>query len=414
MDMKIETDINEITSIISSQLAPTIDNLLKTNVLNYYATMTEDEKKKKLIQYRQKFAEYKEILKNDISVKKYLQAYEFILEFRKFILGTLGDINYSFVISYKSAKSNSEVQLKTITLGKLNFLQLLKDKNGNIIGLKQDAGRLRFTTSFLQNLRKIIKEIEQKGMSIEINSSCSSFSLVNDDLGARENFDNGKIFKARIDFLQRLYKIQKFYQFQLSITKDITATNGKKVVEFYIKKVNGNPDSSTVFSALGKYFSDEMTAKRQALREANINSIDPKYPNAGNLTEMYILAKNRLNQGKNHFHPRKQIPGMTLFQLWNEVKSNRQPFYSGGDILMNQVKSFLGENPTLTTYNTIRNTINNFYNALNKNSIVEIKNELNKLLLQDSNNSKLITAEEKELSQAIAQSFTEFFKDLTK
>jgi hypothetical protein len=60
---------------------------------------------------------------------------------------------------------------------------------------------------------------------------------------------------------------------------------------------------------------------------------------------------------------------MTLFELWNEVRTNREPFYSGGDYLLNQIKSFLGSNPSLTSYSTIRKTIENFYNALNASSI---------------------------------------------
>ena len=76
------------------------------------------------------------------------------------------------------------------------------------------------------------------------------------------------------------------------------------------------------------------------------------------------------------------MSGKNLFELYNEVKSNTEPFYSGGDILLNQIKSFLGSNPSLTSYATIRKTIQNFYNALNKPSLSETKNALSKLLLQ--------------------------------
>ena len=40
---------------------------------------------------------------------------------------------------------------------------------------------------------------------------------------------------------------------------------------------------------------------------------------------------------------------------------------------MNQIKSFLGSNPSLTSYSTIRKTIERFYNALNSSSIAETK-----------------------------------------
>ena len=154
-------------------------------------------------------------------------------------------------------------------------------------------------------------------MDIKIDSGCSSFILVNETLGTRQSFSSGKLFKARIDALQHQYKVQTFYQFELTVTKDISRKTGAEVFKYMTTRVNGNPESSSVFSAIGKYFSDEMTAKREAANKAFGVSIDLSYPNAGNLTELYITAKNRLNQGKNRFIPRKKVPGMTLFELWN-------------------------------------------------------------------------------------------------
>lgn len=81
---------------------------------------------------------------------------------------------------------------------------------------------------------------------------------------------------------------------------------------------------------------------------------------------------------------------------------------------MNQIKGFLGSNPSLTSYSTIRKTIEKFYNALNASSIAETKELLAKELLQENSKSELITKEQRELSQAIAESFARFFKDLTK
>jgi hypothetical protein len=84
---------------------------------------------------------------------------------------------------------------------------------------------------------------------------------------------------------------------------------------------------------------------------------------------------------------------MTLFELWNEIRANTEPFYSGGDYLMNQIKSFLGSNPSLTSYATIRKTIERFYNALNTSTIAETKDLLSKELLQENSESELITKE---------------------
>ena len=412
-NMIITTNIDETASIISSQIAPTVENVLKNDALEYYAKMTEEEKRKKLQKYKQKFAYYMNILVNETSVDLYFQAYEFILDFRQFILGSLGAINYSFVLRANQRGSNGSVFMKTLTLGQLDFLKLMKDKNGKVIGLSQSGSNLRFSTTFLRNLKQLIKNIQQEGMDIKIDSGCSSFILVNETLGTRQSFSSGKLFKARIDALQHQYKVQTFYQFELTVTKDISRKTGAEVFKYMTTRVNGNPESSSVFSAIGKYFSDEMTAKREAANKAFGVSIDLSYPNAGNLTELYITAKNRLNQGKNRFIPRKKVPGMTLFELWNQIKANTEPFYSGGDYLMNQIKSFLGSNPSLTSYSTIRKTIERFYNALNSSSIAETKELLAQQLLQKDSNSKLITQEQKELSQAIAKSFAQFFEDLT-
>ena len=413
-NITIINDTNENASVISSQIAPTVENALKNDTLEYYAKMTEEEKKKKLQKYKQKFAYYMNILVNETSVDLYFQAYEFILKFRQFILGTLGTINYSFVLKASQRGSNGSVFMKTLTLGQLDFLKLMKDENGKVIGLSQSGDNLRFSTAFLRNLRQLIKNIQHQGMNIKVDSGCSSFILTNETLGTRQSFASGKLFKARIDVLQHKYKVQTFYQFELTVTKDISRKTGAEVFKYNITKVNGNPESSSVFSAIGKYFSDEMTAKREAANETFGISVDPSYPNAGNLTELYIAAKHRLNQGKNRFTPRKKVPGMTLFELWNQIRANTEPFYSGGDFLMNQIKSFLGSNPSLTSYSTIRKTIEKFYNALNASSIAETKELLAKELLQENSKSELITKEQKELSQAIAESFTRFFKDLTK
>jgi hypothetical protein len=49
--------------------------------------------------------------------------------------------------------------MKTLTLGQLDFLKLMKDKNGKVIGLSESGGNLRFNTAFLRNLRQLIKNI---------------------------------------------------------------------------------------------------------------------------------------------------------------------------------------------------------------------------------------------------------------
>lgn len=411
--LQITHDTASIASTIYSGIDPIVNRLLKTDVLDYYAKMTEEQKRTELLEYKKDFAEKKAELQNTTSIEAYFNAYEKILEFRKFILGAAGTINYTFVIKANQQGSSGSVSMQTITLGQLDFLKLMKDDSGNIIGLQQSGDNLRFSSAFKSKLRALIKDIENQGMSMKIDSNCSFFILTNETLGTKETFTSGKLFKARINSLQRKYKIQQFYQFELDVTKDISSKTGKNVFKYFITRVDGNPESSSVFSAIGKYFADERTAKQQAVQESYGISVDPSYPNAGNLTELYILAKSRLNQGKNTFYPRQNVSGMTLFELYNQIKANTEPFYSGGDYLLNQIKSFLGSNPTLSSYKTIRKTIDNFYNALNTSSMAETKQQLAKLLLQKDASSQLVTKEEIKLSQTIMQSFTAFFNNLT-
>lgn len=412
--MTITTDVDRTASIISSQIAPTVENTLRNDALEYYAKMTEDEKRKKLQNYRKRFAQYKNKLANQKnSVNLYFQAYELILDFRQFVLGTLGAINYSFVLKASQRGANGSIFMKTLTIGQADFLKLMKDENGDVIGLSKSENNLRFSTAFLQRLKQLIQNIQQENMSIKIDSGCSSFILTNETLGTRQDFSDGKLFKARIEALQHQHKVQTFYQFEIDVTKDISKRTGAEVFKYITTRVDGNPESSSVFSAIGKYFSDEMTAKKEAANEAFGVSVDPSYPNAGNLTELYIVAKNRLNQGKNRFTPRRGVPGMILFELWKQIRANSEPFYSGGDYLMNQIKSFLGSNPSLTSYSTIRKTIEKFDNALNMSSITETKKLLAQYLLQKNSNSELVTQEQKNLSKAIAESFAHFFENLT-
>lgn len=404
----IINDIEGNAKIISSEINSVLQKTLKQNALNYYAEMTNQEKRKRLFQYKQKFVDYKNKLEGSVDVDLYFQAYQFILEFRQFILGNLGKIDYTFTIR---ANSGNSIFMKTLTIGSVDFANLMKDKNGKVIGLQQSGNNLRFTSAFLNNLKALIKNIESQQMSIKVNSNCTTFTLINETLGTKQDFTSGKLFKSYIDAAQRKRDVEKWYNFQLTVKKDISAINQKNVFKYFITRVDNAPESSSIFSAIGKYFADEMNAKRNAVQESFSISIDPSYPNAGNLTELYILAKKRLNNGKNTFYPSpKPVSGQSLFEMYNQVRANTQPFYSGGDVLLEQIKSFLGSNPSLTSYSTIKKTIENFYNALNFSDIEEIKKQLSNLLLQKG--SEQMSQEQKDLSLAISNSFAQFFKNL--
>lgn len=412
-NITIINDIEGNAEIFSLGIGSILEEVLKEDAMTYYAEQTVKEKMKRLFQYKQKFAYYKNILsqKNIEDVDLYFQAYQFILEFRQFILGKLGKIDYTFIIDEKEKGFNGSVFLKSLTLGSVDFINLIKDENGKVIGLSQSGENLRFNASFLNNLKNLIKKIQQEGMSFKINSECTHFTLVNETLGTRQDFSDGKLFRSYITTLQRKRETEKWYDFQLTIKKDISAKEQKAVFKYFIKRVNNAPQSSSVFSAIGKYFSDELNAKRKAVQQTYNETVDPSYPNAGNLTELYLNAKKRLNNGKNMFRPNRQpVTGQTLFEMYKEIKANTQPFYSGGDLLMEQIKSFLGSNPSLTSYKTIRNTIEKFYNALNASDIESTKKELSKLLLQKG--TDLMTQEQKDLGLAISKSFSQFFQNI--
>lgn len=419
-NVQVFTDIDKTTTAISSQIAPVIEEVLKKDVMDYYGKLTAEYKKKELEVYKANFKEHLDKMeKEEVPVADYFEAYEDILKFRQFILGELGAINYTFSLRAIDSKQK-KVFMKNITLGRVEFIELMgrtKNKKDEILGLDKTNGNLRFSTAFLQQLRQYIKNIQANNMSFFINSKCSHYILVNEDLGAREQFTNGKLFKSKIEAIQRNNERSgtDLYIFDLDLKKsqqkDQSTGQSKTVFSLSVRHVDGNPKSSSIFSAVGKYFADEMIQKRDYVKKNNIN-INPNYPNAGNLTELYIVAKHRLNNGHNTFPERTPVPGETLFNLWKQVRRNTDPFFSGGDFLMDQIKSFLGSNPSLTSYKTIQTTVKDFYDILQfSTSTEQIKNKLSKKLLQENSNNER-TDNEKQLSKAIAESLDLFFQDL--
>ena len=409
MEATIYHDHEENRKAIFSGIQSKIKNGLYQDGLNYYTNMTKDQIEKRLINYKTGFLDYKNRLSNTDSIQEYFNAYQYILQFRKFILGNLGEINYTFVIR---TNTKDFVNIQTLTLGSASFIDLIKNQSGVITGLKKDGDNIRIS-GIIPKLRELIASIQGQGMQIKISQNCNSFVLTNDRLGTRQEFSNGKLFKSYIQTLQRHQNAGKWYDFELKINKDNSTESETKVFSIEILNVHNSPKSSSIFSAIGKYFTDETIAKKNIANLANI-SIDSNMPNAGNLTELYILAKARLNNGQNNFyHPRRQpVKGQDLFALYKQVKSNTNPFYSGGDFLMNQIKSFLGSNPSLTSYKTIRKSIENFYNALNSTNTQTIKESLSKLLLQKSSTQNTITEIQKDLSNDIANAFEQFFSKL--
>ena len=400
-------DKQQISKTIFSEISSSLEKTLNNEALSIYAKQTVETKKALLDAYKKGFQSLLSKLNMTNSVEEYFKAYEYILKFREFILGDAGKIDYTFTIrSY----DKDNVYIDTITLGHETFKDLLFTEK-YILGLYEFDGNLRFSSDFLKRLRVLIKQIKNQKMDVKISPDNSFFTLTNELLGTKQDFKDNKIMRANIDFYQRNRNVSKWYTFQFKVSKDISNKQGKRVFKYFVSRVNGNPASSSIFSAIGKYFADEMQQSKIFIGDHGLD-IQPHYPNAGNLTELYILAKERLNAGHNVFQPRplrKAVSGNTLFELYNQVKKNSEPFYAGGDVLMQQIKSFLGSNPSLTSYATIRNSVQNFFNALNDDSIEKIANQLQKLLIKNPLNSKNLSDSEKELSKKITTSFCSFF-----
>lgn len=412
--LQVQLNDEGILNTIQPIVKQNIDELLNNNLLDYYSNMTIEEKKQRLKQYKNQLKKIKDgFNENRKSINYYFDAYQYILDFRKFILGKLGDINYTFTWQLKEKGKNGNVIIRTVTLGSEKFANLLKDDQGNVIGLEDSDGNLRFNNILLKRLKTELNILQKEGLDITVNQHCSSFSLVNEIVGTKQDFTSGKLFKAKINALQKNKANIRWYIFNMEVTKDISKKEEKAVFKYNIKNVEGQPKSSSVFSAIGKYFADEMETKRRMVQQNFDMSVDPSYPNAGNLTEMYISAKARLNNKHNKFKERTPVYGQTLFEIYNQIKANTQPFYSGGDYLMEQIKSFLGSNPSLTSFATIEKTVQSFYNALNNDNLNEVKKSLSQLLLQKASTLSVVTKEEKDMSQAITTSFLEFFKNLT-
>lgn len=266
------------------------------------------KKEEGLKNYKEGFSLYKDLLDSTDELAAYFDAYEFILQFRKFILGEeLGEINYTFVLKASESGKDGSVYMQTITLGSKDLLELIKDNNGAIKRLRRDGDNIRIS-GLVSVLKQQIKAIQNGGMNIKISTDCSAFSLVNEKLGTKQDFGNGKLFKTQIEALQRNKNAGTWYNFDYIINKDDSAEGENKVFSIEITNAHNSPESSSIFSALGKYFTDEMITKQSAAAGIGI-SIDPKYPNAGNLTELYILAKARLNQGHNRFPQRSPVSG---------------------------------------------------------------------------------------------------------
>ena len=428
--MEVNINSAEIQQIIQSQTSPAIQKVLSTSALEQYSQKTQKEAKEilqKLILYKNRFLWQREQLKKEVPLETYLSAYEFILQFRKFILGEeLGTINYTFIVTTYEKQSGYTVH--NVKLSAEQFSKIISSYGGKFF-LFGDS--IKFPSQLQTDLKKAIqiaKNPEKKAsfsnkhfpFDVKIGNE---FSFTDEETGIKIRCSNKNFF---ISYLQSLASAKG----RISMNKrhQIKGTNGYYfLLEHHGERIittnaRGAVLSSSIFSAVGKYLKDEFDAKTKyySMQQSSSDKLKPpSYPNAGNFTELYIVAKSRLNKGKNKFEGSQQkVSGKDLFELYKQVKSNTDAFYTGGDYLTDQIKGFLGALPSLTSLKTIKNAVENFYQALkdveeNIKNIDHIKKELSKLLLQDESTSKSITDAQKKLNKDLVAAFEKFFSNLT-
>ena len=409
MSLKLEkVDIDEkriqstITTTIHSQVFP----VLKKQAPSYFAE--ESQKKKK---------EFENLKKKILSfslgerkVQNYFQAYEIILDVRQFFLGEKGTIDYTILFSTKGRGKEGEASIHEITIDRKTFSELMLSKDGEKF-LKESGGNIRFTKAFVSKLKQMANNIEaQDGFSFKITDN--NFKVVNEIIGKSRDYKGADLFKKQIERQTKLKEGDR-YVFEINLEKVTSTKDEKDILSYKIRGVNGGDDSQSIFSAIGKYTADEIEAKNSIINEGGFNT-QVYIPNRGNLSEIYSLAKMKLNNDKNKFGSngeKRFISGQNLFPIYAQVLGNIDPFYSGGDILSTQIKSFLGSCPSLTSFSTIEKTLKSFQKILSKDNLDDIYIDLQKKLIKKENENAILK-EENELSKDLTEKLIETIKML--
>ncbi len=391
-----------IQNVISDILKERIEEVTSREVPTYFAFKTQEvlKTKKALEDLRKQVRNMNILLKGrgEIPLEKYFEAYELLLDVRKFFLGEKGEIDYSILFS---RKENQEAYIYNVIIDHKTFRQLLFNEKNTLQGIKFQGESLRFDQSMLpSSLKKIIDTLKSQGINCSVIEGDSFFKLTNEKVGKSKYFKEGKLFKEQIELAKKRVGARYFFDIDITVNKK----DGKDVFSYFFNKVEGSPMSSSVFSAIGKYAADQIQAKEAAF-SSQLNMQKDVMISSGHLTEIYILAKDKLNQGKNNFPERRRVYATGsngLFEIFSQVRRNSDSFYSGGDYLTEQIKSFLGSAPSLTTIKTIRNGIQNIDEALNQPDLEEIKKSLLEQIIKKQNN--LMKAENqlaKELTQTL-------------
>lgn len=409
MAMGYSAKINQtaIQNIIANVLKGQTKEIVAKEAPTYFAFKTQEvlRTKKALEDLKNQVKSMNIFLKKgEVPLEKYFEAYELLLDVRKFFLGEKGEIDYSILFS---RKENQEANIYNIIIDHKTFRQLLFNEQNVLQGIKFQGESLRFDQSMLtSSLKKIIDTLKNQGINCSVVGGDSFFRLINENVGKSKDFKDGKFFKEQIEFAKK--RVGARYIFDIDI--EASKKGGKDVFSYIFNKVEGSPMSSSVFSAIGKYAADQIEAKEAAF-ESQLNIQKNVSISSGHLTEIYILAKDRLNQGKNRFPERRRVYASGsngLFNIFAQVRSNSDSFYSGGDYLTEQIKSFLGSAPSLTTIKTIRNGIQNIDNSLSQPNLEEIKKSLSNQIVKKQNN---LMQAENQLAKELTQTLLSFQLD---
>lgn len=405
MSLKLEkVDIDEkriqstITTTIHSQVFP----VLKKQTPSYFAEESQ-KKKKEFENLKKKILSFS--LGEERKVQNYFQAYEIILDVRQFFLGEKGTIDYTILFSTKGRGKEGEASIHEITIDRKTFSELMLSKDGEKF-LKESGGNIRFTRAFVSKLKQMANNIEaQDGFSFKITDN--NFKVVNEIIGKSRDYKGADLFKKQIERQTKLKEGNR-YIFEINLEKVTSTKDEKDILSYKIKGVNGGDDSQSIFSAIGKYTADEIEAKNSIINEGGFNT-QVYIPNRGNLSEIYSLAKMKLNNDKNKFGSngeKRFVSGQNLFPIYAQVLGNIDPFYSGGDILSTQIKSFLGSCPSLTSFSTIEETLKSFQKILSKDNLDDIYIDLQKKLIKKENENAILK-EENELSKELTEKLIE-------
>lgn len=399
---KIDIDKKRIQSTITTTIHSQSFPVLKKQAPSYF-TEESQKKKKEFENLKKKILSFS--LGEERKVQNYFQAYEIILDVRQFFLGEKGTIDYTILFSTKGRGKEGSASIHEITIDRKTFSELMLSKDGEKF-LKESGGNIRFTKAFVSKLKQMANNIEaQDGFSFKITDN--NFKVVNEIIGKSRDYKGADLFKKQIERQAKLKEGDR-YIFEISLEK-VTSTKDKKdILSYKIGGVGGGDDSQSIFSAIGKYTADEIEAKNSIIKEGGFNT-QVYIPNRGNLSEIYSLAKMKLNNDRNKFGSngeKRFVSGQNLFPIYAQVLGNIDPFYSGGDILSTQIKSFLGSCPSLTSFSTIEKTLKSFQKILSKDNLDDIYIDLQKKLIKEENENAILK-EENELSKELTEKLIE-------